>query len=77
MALELSTGSVELGAFDAAPGERICLVLGTESAGVSQALLDAAQATVHIPMRGHNSSMNVATACAIAAYEIGRRIAGS
>jgi len=32
---------------------------------------------VHIPMRGHNSSMNVANACAIAAYEIGRRIASS
>ena len=77
VALELSTGSVELDAFDAAPGERVCLVLGTENAGVSQALLDAAQATVHIPMRGHNSSMNVATACAIAVYEIGRRIAGA
>jgi len=25
-------------------------------------------------MRGHNSSMNVASACAIAAYEIGRRL---
>jgi tRNA G18 (ribose-2'-O)-methylase SpoU len=76
VALELSTASVELDAFDVAPGERVCLVLGTENTGVSQALLDAAQATVHIPMRGHNSSMNVANACAIAVYEIGRRVAG-
>ncbi|HEY8973167.1 MAG TPA: TrmH family RNA methyltransferase [Burkholderiaceae bacterium] len=76
VALELSTRSVALEAFDVAPGDRVCLVLGTENAGVSQALLDAADATVHIPMRGHNSSMNVANACAIAAYEIGGRLGG-
>ena len=74
VALELSSASVPLGEFAITPGERICLVLGAESAGVSQALLDAADATVHIPMRGHNSSMNVATACAIAAYDISRRL---
>lgn len=75
VALELSTRSVALDALAVTPGERVCLVLGTENAGVSQALLDAADATVHIPMRGHNSSMNVANACAIATYEIARRIA--
>jgi tRNA G18 (ribose-2'-O)-methylase SpoU len=76
VALELSTRSVPLHEFAVAPGERVCLVLGTESAGVSQPLLDAADATVHIPMRGHNSSMNVANACAIATYEIARRMGG-
>jgi tRNA G18 (ribose-2'-O)-methylase SpoU len=75
VALELSAASVPLDALAIAPGDRICLVVGAESAGVSQALLDAADATVHIPMRGHNSSMNVATACAIAAYDIARRLA--
>ena len=58
-----------------APGDRVCLVVGAENAGVCQALLDASDATVHIPMRGHNSSMNVANACAIATYEIARRLA--
>lgn len=76
VALELSTRSVALHALPVAPGERICLVLGAENAGVSQALLDAADATVHIPMRGHNSSMNVANACAIATYEIARQLGG-
>ena len=76
VALELSTRSVPLHELAVAPGERVCLVLGTESAGVSQPLLDAADATVHIPMRGHNSSMNVANACAIATYDIARRLAG-
>jgi tRNA G18 (ribose-2'-O)-methylase SpoU len=74
VALELSTRSVALHDFEVAAGERVCLVLGTESAGVSQALLDVVDATVHIPMRGHNSSMNVANACAIAAYAIGQRL---
>src|SRR6185312_13323607 len=53
-----------------AAGYRICLVLGSENRGVSQALLDGSDQTVHIPMLGAHSSMNVATACAIATFEI-------
>ena len=75
VSLELSTRSVPLHQLDVASGDRICLVVGAESTGVCQALLDASDATVHIPMRGHNSSMNVANACAIATYEIARRLA--
>ncbi len=71
--LELTSASIALEDFRIAPGERLCLVLGNESVGVSQALLDAADATVHIPMHGANSSMNVACACAIAAWAITRR----
>jgi len=74
VALELSTRSVALHELAVAPDARVCLVVGAENAGVSQALLDVADATVHIPMRGHNSSMNVANACAIATYEIARRL---
>ena len=76
VSLELSTQSVPLDTLAVAPGDRICLVVGAENTGVCQALLDASDATVHIPMRGHNSSMNVANACAIATYEIARRLAG-
>ena len=74
VSLELSTRSVPLRDLVVAPGERICLVVGAENTGVCQALLDASDATVHIPMRGHNSSMNVANACAIATYEIAQRL---
>ena len=74
VSLELSTQSVALQDLAVAPGDRICLVVGAESTGVCQALLDVSDATVHIPMRGHNSSMNVANACAIAVYEIARRL---
>ena len=74
VSLELSTRSVPLHELPVAVGDRVCLVVGAENAGVSQRLLDIADATVHIPMRGHNSSMNVANACAIATYEIARRL---
>ena len=74
VSLELSTQSVDLRDLAIAAGDRVCLIVGAENAGVSQALLDASDATVHIAMRGHNSSMNVANACAIATYEIARRL---
>ncbi|BFI96785.1 MAG: hypothetical protein RSP_22950 [Rhodanobacter sp.] len=74
VSLEISSASIDLDRLPVAPGERICLVVGNESAGVCQALLDASDATVHIPMRGENSSMNVASACAIAAYVITARL---
>ena len=75
VSLELTTASIDLATLRVVPGERVCLIVGAEDAGVCQALLDASDATVHIPMRGRNSSMNVATACAIAVYEIARRLA--
>jgi len=75
VSLELSTQSIALDEWVLTPGARICLIVGAENAGVCQALLDASDVTVHIPMRGHNSSMNVANACAIATYDIARRLA--
>jgi tRNA G18 (ribose-2'-O)-methylase SpoU len=75
VSLELSTRSIALDELPVAPGDRLCLIVGAENAGVCQALLDASDLTVHIPMRGHNSSMNVANACAIATWDIARRLA--
>ena len=75
VSLEISSASIALAELPVAPGERICLVLGNESAGICQPLLDASDATVHIPMHGENSSMNVASACAIAAYVIAGKLA--
>jgi len=73
--LELSTRSIALEDLAVAPGDRLCLIVGAENAGVSQPLLDASDVTVHIAMRGRNSSMNVANACAIATWEIARQLA--
>jgi tRNA G18 (ribose-2'-O)-methylase SpoU len=74
VSLELTTCSIDIRTLPVAPGDRLCLVLGAENAGVAQALLDASDATVHIPMRGQNSSMNVASACAIALFELARHL---
>lgn len=73
VSLEITSASIELRQFAKHPPQKIALVLGSENAGVSQALLDASDATVHIAMRGQNSSMNVANACAIAAFELLRQ----
>lgn len=74
VSLEISSASIDLDRLAVTPGERVCLIVGNESAGVCQPLLDASDATVHIPMCGENSSMNVASACAIAAYVIAGKL---
>lgn len=71
--LEITSRSVDLRSIDFSRMEKICLILGAEATGIKQPLLDCCDLTVHIAMRGMNSSMNVATACAIALYEITRR----
>jgi 23S rRNA (guanosine2251-2'-O)-methyltransferase len=47
----------------------IALILGGEDRGINPSLLDRADHTVHIPMQGHITSLNVATATAIILYE--------
>ena len=49
-----------------------CLILGSENTGVSEDLLSLSDITVHIPMYGNNSSMNVISAASIACFEITR-----
>ena len=49
------------------------LVLGGERSGVSSDVVEAADATVAIPMLGMANSLNVATAAAILLYWLSRR----
>ena len=72
ISLELTSASIDIRKLAVSASDRICLVLGSENTGVSQTLLDLCEQTVHIPMLGQHSSMNVATACAIATFEISR-----
>ncbi len=71
-ALEITSDSLDIREFASAADEKICLVLGSENAGISLELLKACDVCLHIPMFGRNSSMNVATACAIAVYELAK-----
>jgi tRNA G18 (ribose-2'-O)-methylase SpoU len=74
VALELATTSIDVRRLEVAQGDRVCLILGSESSGVCSELLEAADTVVHLPMRGHNSSMNVSMATAVAVHEIVSRL---
>jgi len=78
IALEITSASIAINSAEfqqAISNDRpICLILGTEDAGVNDALLSLAEITVHIPMYGHNSSMNVVSAASIACFEIIRNL---
>ncbi len=52
--------------------DKILLIIGDENHGISEAVLAIASRHVHIPMRGQNSSMNVAQALGIALYQYTR-----
>lgn len=73
VSLEITSASIDLRDFNFSREEKICLILGSENKGVSQELLNDSDVSIHIPMLGKNSSMNVANACAIATYELIRR----
>ena len=74
--LEITESSIDIRDFTPAisaistKASKLCLVIGSENEGISQELLSLADQTVHIPMYGENSSMNVATSCAIAVHEL-------
>lgn len=74
ISLELTTNSKNIREFDFTVTEKICLILGNESKGVNDELLEVSDHCVHIPMLGTNSSMNVICAASIAAYEITRHL---
>jgi tRNA G18 (ribose-2'-O)-methylase SpoU len=70
-AVETAEPSVDL--FDWQPRWPVCLVFGNEVDGLSEAVLDACDLRVRIPMRGAKRSLNVATAGGIAIYELLRK----
>jgi tRNA G18 (ribose-2'-O)-methylase SpoU len=70
-AVELASNSVRPEAFT--PKFPVCLVLGGEFDGVSQEVVDLADAVIEIPMRGMANSINVSTAAAIVLYGLSCR----
>ncbi|WP_214370970.1 TrmH family RNA methyltransferase [Pseudonocardia sp. H11422] len=67
----LDAGGASL--LDAELPPRVALVLGNETDGLSEAVRDELDATLAIPMHGGVESLNVASAAAVAAYELLRR----
>ena len=69
--MELAHGAVAVG--EAAFDVGVCLVLGHEDRGLSNAGLSACDRFVYVPTAGKVGSLNVATAAAIAMYEVRRQ----
>ena len=70
IALEITENSLPLQEFRTK--QPLCLLIGSEIHGISQALLEETDHTVHIPLFGQNSSMNVAQATAVLLYELSK-----
>ena len=71
-ALALRDDAVPLDAYAAQRPAKVALMLGTEGDGLSAAALAAADAVVTIPMHGGVDSLNVASAAAVAIWELTR-----
>lgn len=71
IAVEITASSTPLNKLKIS-AKKLVLIIGNERNGISDELLELSQNTVHIPMLGNNSSMNVAQAAAVAFYELRR-----
>lgn len=69
--LELADAAVPLHQVTAGPD--VCVAVGNEDHGLTPATLSACDAVAFLPLMGRVGSLNVATAAAIAVYELRRR----
>ncbi|HVM64755.1 MAG TPA: TrmH family RNA methyltransferase [Acidimicrobiales bacterium] len=69
--VELATGATPLHELPLAAD--VCVVVGNEDHGLSSAALAACDVLAYLPLVGKVGSLNVATATAIALYEVRRR----
>ena len=49
--------------------QKVAIIVGNESAGIDNDVLNRSDLIVHIPLFGHNTSMNVSHALAVALFE--------
>lgn len=69
----LDGGADTISLYDVNPSERMCLIVGSEAAGISKPLLNKADYRLKIPMRDSVESLNAAQAGSIAmSYFYGR-----
>ncbi|MEW4922654.1 TrmH family RNA methyltransferase [Algibacter sp. 2305UL17-15] len=74
ISLEITETSKPIHKFKFSKEKPIVLVIGDENFGVSDAILEASDAIIHIDMFGQNSSMNVVQATNIVLYEITKQL---
>jgi tRNA G18 (ribose-2'-O)-methylase SpoU len=73
LAMTPAPDAVSLRALTPAQRERPALLLGAEGPGLTRSALEASDVRVVIPMHNNVDSLNVATAAAVAFYELGAR----
>lgn len=71
IAIELADGARPL--HEVVAGPSTCLVVGHEDRGCAPVTLDACDAVAYLPLLGKVGSLNVATAAAMACYEVRRQ----
>lgn len=76
LAVEQVEGSLKLNTFRIDPAKRYALILGNEVKGVSQDVVDAADAALEIPQYGTKHSMNVSVTAGIVMWEFERQMRG-
>lgn len=57
--------------------EKVCLLIGSESSGISQEVSNSADEKIKIPIYGKAESLNASVACGILLYEIVRKKRGT
>lgn len=70
IALEITSRSENIRDFRLDKQQKTCIIIGSENTGIAEELLEQADHHLHISMYGKNSSMNVASSCAIAVHEL-------
>ncbi len=65
------SGESDLSILDISPSEKIILIFGNEARGLPE--IDGVDLRAAIPMKGRSESLNVASAAAIAMFEVGIR----
>lgn len=68
IALDKTSESIDYTKLQLQSNKKILLIIGAERFGVSPELLNLASTTIHLPMLGVNTSMNVSVATGIATY---------
>lgn len=63
--LEITSNSIPLNSFRPLESKAIAVIIGGENHGIQEHILSECDVSVHIPMYGQNSSMNVTHATAI------------
>lgn len=68
--LEITHDSVDIRKFVVPEGQKVALVVGNEVHGIDEEVLGLCDACIEIPQRGTKHSLNVASAAAIAMWQL-------